>query len=54
MILPLKNGRISTSQMPLKPSSDTSNKPFLVRHVQFAPKGNGLVYVDWDCNLYYR
>jgi hypothetical protein len=69
-ILPLKNGRTSNFQIDLKPTTSSTSStssslgggggngkqkmPFLVRHAEFAPKGNALVYVDLDCNIYYR
>ena len=54
-IVPLKEeGGHGMTMIPLRPTSHTGNEPFKVRYAEFAPKGNAIVYVDYDNNIYYK
>ena len=54
VILPLTKGKVGNTEITLKPAGDNDPAPFPIRHATFAPKGNALVYVDEDNNIYYR
>ena len=42
------------TMIPLRPTSHNGKEPFKVRYAEFAPKGNAIVYVDYDNNIYYK
>ena len=54
-IVPLKeDGGHGMTMIPLRPTSHNGKEPFKVRYAEFAPKGNAIVYVDYDNNIYYK
>lgn len=54
IIMPLRDGRVSTTQNKLEPADYNGKEPFLIRYASFAPTGNGVIYVDRDNNIYHR
>ena len=54
--MPLKEGGgHGMTMIPLRPTSHQNSKePFKVRYAEFAPKGNAIVFVDYDNNIYYK
>jgi hypothetical protein len=54
------NGQHMKKSFELKPSGFVPTSPndeqshFHIRYVKWAPNGNGLVYVDYQNNIYYR
>ena len=58
-ILPLRtNGRHLGKSFALRPSifhpSNEDENEFRIRYVKWAPTGSGLVYVDYNNNIFYR
>lgn len=54
------NGQHMRKSFPLRPSNFVPSSPddeqsqFHIRYVKWAPTGNGLVYVDFQNNIFYR
>lgn len=49
------NGEMTMVKLrPSDPSNPSNQEPFGIRYVSWAPKGNGLVYIDIDNNIWYR
>ena len=54
------NGQHMGKSFPLRPSNFVPSSPddeqsqFHIRYVKWAPTGNGLVYVDFQNNIFYR